>query len=1293
MGRLKPIEWGALAIAAVLYTVFAYISVTFTRGVGGFSLFWLPGGFLIGWLLRRRRAMALPAVLLCLVVQLCVFLTLGYPMVNTVARASAHALDALLTLVILRRGLGARPDMAQPRSHLWLLAAVSIAVAIGSVVAGFLVLGQPGTFEAGLALRWFAHNALSLLLILPITVVMIDLWRGRAQMSVDDWRHIAMTVGVVSVGTLVVFSQTAMPFLFLVSPLLLYGAFRAGLAGSAFAIIAVTVIAAGATFFGHGPIMLVRGGAEMQTLALQVFLVASFLMCMPVAAILHERDRERRAAAAARDEIREIVDNVRDIIFRTNAAGEWTALNRAWEDVTGYSVEESLGTPTTTLLHPDDIAETRVLYPRLAAGEIDELLLEQHFIARDAKIRNIVVKVRRVVDAQGQFAGTIGNIADVTDMVERSHALARSEENFRLIAQNTPVGLFRADPNGHLTYMSPNWMERLGRKPGELLGDGWLKTLADVSMFRDQPIWLDFKPGEVRRRRIPFRAVDSGVVWMDVYTSAEFDDDGKVVEYNGAAVDITEQREALERLGESEQRFQALTNLSPAGIFRTDPAAMLTDVNPTWLRQSGLAANRWRGRAWLAGVHAGDRERVVGALLNLAEHGGEARFEYRWVHRDRSQVIVDVQCQAELDAAGRTTGIVGVAIDVTDRHRAAEALAASEEELRLITDNVTDSVLRLGLDGVCLYASPSVERLFELPASALIGHVVLTEFHPDDEELVEATFARLTSGESDSEVIAFRSRSPIDRDRYRWMEASCALIRDAAWRPKEVLASLRDVSRNKALEAQLRAAQASAEAATTAKSAFLANMSHELRTPMNGVIGYTNLLAETDLSAQQREQVEAISESSQAMMTLLNDILDLSKIEAGQMEIVNEPFDLPHKLRGAVRLVESVARAKQIQLSVDVDPALPRWIAGDALRLRQIVLNLVGNAVKFTQHGGVEVAARKAADGKTFTVAVKDTGMGIAPENLTAIFEQFAQADNSIARRFGGTGLGLSICSRLAAMMGGSITVESTVGEGSTFTLTLPLEPAVAPSGVDSGPAGDAAGSERQIAGAHLLVVEDNAINRGLIAAILGAVGIKPAMATNGREAIDAVEAAAKAGAPFDLVLMDVQMPEIDGLAATRHLRNHGFDPATLPIVALTANAFAEDIAQCRAAGMQAHLAKPIVKADLYAAIARHRVRRLGTAQALEEQDANQDLEAMYERLRGDFLAHLAAARQDRDADTAALQSLAHQVAGTAALFGEAALAEAAANLDRALRTASSVTDCRAAVAQWDNAITAAAQP
>jgi len=390
--------------------------------------------------------------------------------------------------------------------------------------------------------------------------------------------------------------------------------------------------------------------------------------------------------------------------------------------------------------------------------------------------------------------------------------------------------------------------------------------------------------------------------------------------------------------------------------------------------------------------------------------------------------------------------------------------------------------------------------------------------------------------------------------------------------------------------ADLSRANAELEQATQAKSAYLATLSHEIRTPMNGVIGLTSLLQDTSLTPQQREYVDAIQASGEALVTLINDILDLSKIEAGQLTLEQRPLDLRRLVREVVGLFAAQARERGLDLRAQIDAAVPEELVGDALRLRQVLANLVGNAIKFTNRGAVKVRVAMIAQdegGVLLRIAVCDTGIGIAPEARARLFEPFAQADPATARRYGGTGLGLAICKQLVELMGGRIDVESAVGQGSTFwfTLRLPRQVAAAerpPAAPQIGPGSRTAeGAER----GRVLVAEDNAINRLVAVGLLQSLGYAVETAEDGRQAVEAVRQG-----HFDLVLMDAHMPELDGFAATAAIREQeraaGRGRHT-PIVALTADAQPQDVEKSLAAGMDDHLTKPVTRERLAAVLER----------------------------------------------------------------------------------------------------------
>ena len=393
------------------------------------------------------------------------------------------------------------------------------------------------------------------------------------------------------------------------------------------------------------------------------------------------------------------------------------------------------------------------------------------------------------------------------------------------------------------------------------------------------------------------------------------------------------------------------------------------------------------------------------------------------------------------------------------------------------------------------------------------------------------------------------------------------------------LAGSRDALRSARAEAQDRGV--AAEAANEAKSAFLATMSHEIRTPLNGVLGMAQAMAADALSAVQHERLEVIRQSGEALLAIPNDVLDLSKIEAGRFELEQVEFDLGELMKGAHSAFTALANKKGLSFDLTVDDGAKGVYLGDPTRVRQILYNLISNALKFTEHGEVRVTAARADEGLALMVA--DTGPGIAADRVSVLFDKFTQADASTTRRYGGTGLGLAICRELAQAMGGEVGVQSRVGEGTRFLVRLPLPKvgeALAPAFLP--PPAPPAALDSSLPRVRVLAAEDNSVNQLVLKTLLHQIGVEPMVVENGQEAVDAWK-----DAPWDVILMDMQMPVMDGLAATRAIRQAEADMgrARTPIVALTANAMSHQIQQCLAAGMDGHVAKPIEAARLFAAL------------------------------------------------------------------------------------------------------------
>lgn len=536
----------------------------------------------------------------------------------------------------------------------------------------------------------------------------------------------------------------------------------------------------------------------------------------------------------------------------------------------------------------------------------------------------------------------------------------------------------------------------------------------------------------------------------------------------------------------------------------------------------------------------------------------------------RRRVIARGAAEPGLD--GQSPAVFGVFQDITDQREAMAVIERSRTRYKLLADNAADVIARVQLDGSSNYISPAIERLLGWTPVEMAGRSAASFVHPEDRAELTRTFADMAGGRGSATL----EHRLLHRDgRIVWGETRLRLIRDDSGKPVETVVVIRDITRRKLLESQLEQARAEAEAAATVKADFLANMSHELRTPLTSIIGFTGLALGQELPSAARDYIGRVDHAGRALLCTVNDILDFSKLEAGQVAIRPQAMDIRALASATLELFTPQAGARDLALTLDMDANLPPVVA-DPDRLRQIMLNLVSNAVKFTAHGGVRLEVRWSPDDERLRVAVHDTGAGIPQDKLDRLFRRFSQVDGAQDKSVSGTGLGLAICKGLAEAMGGSIGADSVDGQGSVFRFEVPApraETEIAPAATPMAAA--------EVGGLRVLVADDHPANRDLARAFLCGMGVEVDEAVDGLAAVERAEETL-----YDVILMDMRMPVLGGREALKMIREGRGPNRLTPILAYTADAGEGLEAELKAEGFCGAVSKPVAAEALIRAVA-----------------------------------------------------------------------------------------------------------
>ena len=850
---------------------------------------------------------------------------------------------------------------------------------------------------------------------------------------------------------------------------------------------------------------------------------------------------------------------------------------------------------------------------------------EDEFVRLDGTTQWLRWEVRPWTDAENEIGGIVVFSEDITDLKLASIAATEKEQLYRKLFEYMPLGLVIADDQGFYTDANPSICRLLGYTRDELIGKHASDIVTSSEVSEVAPALQEILRKQDHRRIWKFRRKDGSE--FDAEVSATQLPDRRLM---GVIDDITERVESQKALKDSESRLRALVETIPDLIWLKDPQGVYLYCNRRFERMYGATEKQIRGKTDYDFVDAklADffREKDKAAITA----GGPTINEESVAYADDGHLeILETIKTPVFDADDELIGVLGIARDISERKRAetelrklARAVEQSPESIVITNANieieyVNEAFLNntgysreevIGKNPRILQSGHTPPENYTAMWHALgAGRSWTGEFHnrrkdgSQHTELAIVTPIRLPDGTvthyvAIKEDITEKKKLAQELENHRH--------------------HLEELVEQRTLE--LADAQRRAEAANQAKSAFLANMSHEIRTPMNAIIGLTHLMQRSRSTPEQSARLAKIDAASRHLLSIINDILDLSKIEAGKMLIEQTDFHLDAIFDHIQSLLRDEATRKGLHIEVDRN-AVPHWLRGDPTRLRQALLNYAGNAIKFTERGTIQLRAKKLEENDDEILVrfeVEDTGIGIGAEKVASLFEAFAQADPSTTRQHGGTGLGLAITRRLARLMGGDAGANSEIGKGSLFWFTARLQRGhgIQPP-VPHEPSDAEAVLRTRHAGSRILLVEDNAINREVAVELLSGANLVVDTAENGRIAVEKIRTNA-----YDLVLMDIQMPEMDGLEATQIIRSQ-LSETVLPILAMTANAYEDDRRICQAAGMNDFVAKPVDPASLFSTVAKWLPESLATKKqplhTQQSQPGDGEAEGLRERLAG----------------------------------------------------------------------------